>query len=160
MFDWKDFISYATGMVNVTNKKYIEGNHMAYVVLLSGLGTFCVEAYPGAGHNYQAVVEGIHQYYRMYPEVKERYQEGIYKLIRMSLNFKGFSQIVDIILYELKLEQEEKASFQIDIEPIWKEAKKLFMEKASDYASEAGDLNGWLACTNEFAKERYGISIE
>lgn len=62
-------VDQAEAMVNIINKKYIAGNRMAYLALLSGVGSCRIESYPGAGHNYQqswmrfiiATQEIIHQ---------------------------------------------------------------------------------------------------
>ena len=35
-------------MVNIINKKYVTGNRMAYLALLSGAGSYRIESYPGA----------------------------------------------------------------------------------------------------------------
>ena len=56
-------VDQAEAMVNIINKKYVAGNRMAYLALLSGVGSCRIESYPGAGHNYQAVVDAIHNCY-------------------------------------------------------------------------------------------------
>ena len=56
-------VDQAEAMVNIINKKYVTGNRMAYLALLSGVGSCRIESYPGAGHNYQAVVDAIHNCY-------------------------------------------------------------------------------------------------
>ena len=52
-------VDQAEAMVNIINKKYVAGNRMAYLALLSGVGSCRIESYPGAGHNYQAVVDAM-----------------------------------------------------------------------------------------------------
>ena len=60
---YEKLVDQAEAMVNIINKKYVAGNKMAYLALLSGVGSCRIESYPGAGHNYQAVVDAIHNCY-------------------------------------------------------------------------------------------------
>ena len=58
---YKRLVDQAEAMVSIVHKKYLSGNMMAYPALL--LGVFRIESYPGAGHNYQAVIDAIHNCY-------------------------------------------------------------------------------------------------
>ena len=64
---YKDLVDYAYSLIRVTNKNYLKGNTTAYPILLFGIGNCLVEGVPGSGHNYQAVIEAIHLFYRDFP---------------------------------------------------------------------------------------------
>ena len=46
----------------ITQKAFEEGNDMAYFALLKGTGNARLETIPGEGHNYIAVIDGIHAF--------------------------------------------------------------------------------------------------
>ena len=69
-------VDQAEAMVNIINKKYVAGNRMAYLALLSGVGSCRIESYPGAGHTYQAVVDAIHNW-------QEIIHQGLIQAIEM-----------------------------------------------------------------------------
>lgn len=60
---YEKLVDQAEAMVGIIHKRYLSGNNMAYPALLSGIGNCCIESYCGAGHNYQAVVDAIHNCY-------------------------------------------------------------------------------------------------
>ena len=62
-----DFSNYVESSVENANNIYNDGNYMAYLPILSGLGVFKMEKRPGAGHNFRAVIDAIHNCYKKNP---------------------------------------------------------------------------------------------
>lgn len=60
---YKRLVDQAEAIINIVHKRYLSGNKMAYPALLFGIDGFYIESYPGAGHNYQAVIDAIHNCY-------------------------------------------------------------------------------------------------
>ena len=85
-------VDQAEAMVNIINKKYVAGNRMAYLALLSGVGSCRIESYPGAGHNYQAVVDAIHNCYARdnTSGIDTGYRDGLYAMIKVAGSFSAY----------------------------------------------------------------------
>lgn len=86
-------------------------NKMAYPTLLLGISDCCIESYPGAGHNYQAVVDAIHNCYARNHAagIDIGYKEGLETMIPTG---KDIQKILD---YQKKKEQEGTAQFYVDV---------------------------------------------
>lgn len=105
---YKRLVDQAEAMVNIVHKKYLSGNKMAYPALL--LGVFRIESYPGSGHNYQAVIDAIHNCY-----VRDNtsgidigYKEGLKTMVHTG------KDIQKLLQYQKKKEQEGTAQFYVD----------------------------------------------
>mgnify|MGYP000023593071 FL=1 len=109
---YERLVDQAEAMVNIVHKKYLSGNKMAYPALLSGIGNFCIESYPGAGHNYQAVVDAIHNCYAR--DHAAGFDVG-YKAGLETMRNTG-KDIQNILDYQKKKEQAGTAQFHIDLE--------------------------------------------
>ena len=103
-------VDQAEAMVNIINKKYVAGNRMAYLALLSGVGSCRIESYPGAGHNYQAVVDAIHNCYARdnTSGIDIGYKEGLKTMVHTG------KDIQKLLQYQEKKEQEGTAQFYVD----------------------------------------------
>ena len=64
---YKDLVDYAYCVVNLINRKYLDGNTTAYPVLILGIGVYKIEGVPDSGHNYQAVIDAIHSFCQDFP---------------------------------------------------------------------------------------------
>ena len=162
MSAYDELLHYARSMTYIINRKYKAGNNMAYLALLSGVAGTTVEAFPGAGHNYQAVIDAIHSIYRDDPEsgVDSGYVEGLEGMIRVATGFPGLNKLVDVLLYEGKLEKEGKATFRVDLEGFWAKTATVIRENTDSYRSEYPGFDKWLEDTKTFAKENYGLNLE
>lgn len=80
-------------MVNIVHKKYLSGNKMAYPALL--LGVFRIESYPGAGHNYQAVIDAIHNCYARdnTSGIDIGYKEGLKTMVHTGKDIQNYYNI-------------------------------------------------------------------
>ena len=101
---YEELIEYAEILVNIIHEKYISGNKMAYFALLSGVGNCKVSNSSDGVHNYQAVVDAIHNYCKRddFIQIKQGYQEGIDAMIRVSNHFPTLQNLINILFYELK----------------------------------------------------------
>ncbi len=162
MSAYDELLHYARSMTYIMNRKYKAGNNMAYLALLSGVAGTTVEAFPGAGHNYQAVIDAIHSIYRDDPEsgVDKGYVEGIEGMIRVATGFPGLNKLVNVLFYEGKLEKEGKATFRIDLDTFWEKTAALIRDNKEAYRSEYPGFDQWLADTRSYAKETFGLNLE
>lgn len=105
---YKRLVDQAEAMVNIVHKKYLSGNKMAYPALL--LGVFRIESYPGAGHNYQAVIDAIHNCYARdnTSGIDIGYKEGLKTMVHTG------KDIQKLLQYQEKKEQEGTAQFYVD----------------------------------------------
>ena len=131
-------VDQAEAMVNIINKKYIAGNRMAYLALLSGVGSCRIESYPGAGHNYQAVVDAIHNCYARdnTSGIDTGYRDGLYAMINVAGSFPALQTLMNILFYQLKKEKEGKAQFKIDIQEVIDKVNMLISENCASYEKE------------------------
>lgn len=90
---YKRLVEQAEAMVNIVHKKYLSGNKMAYPALL--LGVFRIESYPGAGHNYQAVIDAIHNCYARdnTSGIDIGYKEGLKTMVHTGKIYKNYYNI-------------------------------------------------------------------
>lgn len=114
---YEELVDYAEIIVNIVNGRYKEGNKLAYLPLLSGVGTCKVESFPGTGHNYQAIIDAIHNCYKRTQDeyIKEGYQDGLDGMKRMAVNEMMRQSLERILLYEKKLEETGAAGFCIEM---------------------------------------------
>jgi|UniRef100_UPI003FED9B88 hypothetical protein len=154
-------VDQAEAMVNIINKKYIAGNRMAYLALLSGVGSCRIESYPGAGHNYQAVVDAIHNCYARdnTSGIDTGYRDGLYAMIHVAGSFPALQTLMNILFYQLKKEKEGKAQFKIDIQEVIDKVNMLISENCASYEKENLSFGSWLERNSKFAYENYGIKL-
>ena len=144
-------VDQAEAMVNIINKKYVAGNRMAYLALLSGVGSCRIESYPGAGHNCYARdnTSGIDTGYR----------DGLYAMIKVAGSFSALQTLMNILFYQLKKEKEGKAQFKIDIQEVMSKVNLLISENRVSYEKEYISFDSWLERNSKFAYENYGIKL-
>lgn len=107
---YKRLIDQAEAIINIVHKRYLSGNKMAYPALLFGIGGFYIESYPGAGHNYQAVIDAIHNCYAKNTTsgIDIGYKEGLKTMVHAG------KDIQKLLQYQKKKEQEGTAQFCVE----------------------------------------------
>lgn len=92
---YKRLVDQAEAIINIVHKRYLSGNKMAYPALLFGIDGFYIESYPGAGHNYQAVIDAIHNCYAKNTTsgIDIGYKEGLKTMVPCR---KRYTKIVTI----------------------------------------------------------------
>ena len=120
---YDSLVDYAYSLVNIASENYSEGKKMGYYVLIMGMGNWVVESRPGAGHNYQAIMDAIHLYYADHPKsrINEGFEEELSLLCQAVGNMVGVQLVLNFIIYELKKEKEGSNSFKFN------ERKSLFI---------------------------------
>ena len=149
-------------LVKEIHKEYCSGKEIVYVVVLSGLGSFRVAVNPDEGHNEQAVVDAIHQYYAETGDqrVIDGYQMGIFTLIRVAGNVRTLDDLLSLLFYELKQERNGEASFTIDIEEIFRKTNSMIAERYDAYKKESTRFEDWFSRQQTFALEHYGLTLQ
>ena len=161
---YRDLVDYAYSIVNIVNKRYLEGSKKAYTMLLLGIGNYLVEGRPGSGHNYQAIVDAVHEYNRDHPESKagKGLEEGMLDLIDSVGNGALFGLAQNVMLcvqYELKKEKEGSNSFELNYKLVLSELNKAVQKEYNRIKKEYEDIDNWIKDNNTFLQENYGISL-
>lgn len=103
---YKDLVDYAEMLVNIVHKKYIDGNDLAYMPLLIGIGNYKVSITQNGIHNYQAVIDAIHNsYLRLgYKTIIDGFNKSLNKMVMTASNFDNIVLVLHYIEYELNKE--------------------------------------------------------
>lgn len=154
---YDELVDYAEGLVNIINEKYNTGATIAYLILLTGDGNYKVESYPGAGHNYQAVVDAIHNCYKNNPNnnVEKGYYDGIMTLIRVTKNIRNLQLLLNVLSYELQKERDGKAYFQLSMTDIWNKTCVMIEENLATFRNSDTDVSRRLGNSFDEWLERY-----
>ena len=148
--------------VKLIHKAYCSGKEIAYVIILTGLGDYFVGISPEEGHNNQAVIDAIHQYYAETEDTRviEGYQAGIYELIEVSGHMKMFSNLLRILFYELYKEHRGEASFTLDMEEIFRQLNSMILERYHNFEKEDPFFEPWFSRYQQSALEDYGLVLQ
>ena len=148
--------------VKLIHKEYCSGKEIAYVIILTGLGDYFVGISPEEGHNNQAVIDAIHQYYAETEDARviEGYQAGIYELIEVSGHMKMFSNLLRILFYELYKEHRGEASFTLDMEEIFRQLNSMILERYHNFEKEDPFFEPWFSRYQQSALEDYGLVLQ
>ena len=148
--------------VKLIHKAYCSGKEIAYVIILTGLGDYFVGISPEAGHNNQAVIDAIHQYYAETEDARviEGYQAGIYELIEVSGHMKMFSNLLRILFYELYKEHRGEASFALDMEEIFRQLNSMILERYHNFEKEDPFFEPWFSRYQQSALDDYGLVLQ
>lgn len=111
--DYNDLVDYAECILGIIHNRYKGGNKLAYQPFLLGIGGCKVSI--GSEHNYQAVIDAIHNYYTLDNSVKDGYYESLVWLISKINDSKTADKVLSILSYEIYLRKNNKNSFDIPI---------------------------------------------
>ena len=104
MTQYVELVEDTEELVRILHKKYMtveKGCNVAYLPMLSGIGPCKVEMRPGAGHNYYAVVDAIHNCYKNDPDggYDRGFADGIEALTMVSsAKVASLANLFNIIL--------------------------------------------------------------
>ncbi|MDO5400447.1 MAG: hypothetical protein Q4F17_05620 [Eubacteriales bacterium] len=135
---------------------------IGFMILLEGEGPARVE-YNGNGHNYQAVIDAIHDYYRVNSKVSgnetfpQSFQKAIEGFARFCSKGKTFQSVFNFISYQLYKEKEGSATFQIDCAAVLNLWSKTISENHEKLVAETPNLDSWLRETYDYLRNTYGI---
>lgn len=149
-------------LVKNIHKEYCAGKDIAYIMVLSGLGSWRVAVNPDADHNHHAVIDAIHLCYAEMDDqrVIDGYQMGIFTLIRVAENVRTLGDLLGLLFYELKKERNGEASFTVDIEEIFRKTNSMIAERYDTYKKESPRFEDWFSRQQTFAMEHYGLVLQ
>ena len=149
-------------LVKNIHKEYCAGKDIAYIMVLSGLGSWRVAVNPDEIHNFHAVIDAIHQYYAETGDqrVIDGYQMGIFTLIRVAGNVRTLGDLLGLLFYELKKERNGEASFTVDIEEIFRKTNSMIAERYDTYKKENPFFEPWFSRMQTYALEKHGLVLQ
>ena len=158
---YDSLVDYAYSLVNIANENYYEGKKMGYYVLIMGMGNWVVESRPGAGHNYQAVMDAIHLYYADHPKSKanEGFEKELLLLCQAAGNMFSVQLALNCIIYELKKEKEGSNSFKMDCQSLINTLRQTIQKRYEVIKSDYPDIDKFIEESRLFLKKNYGYSF-
>ena len=113
--------------VKIVLDKYINsGNHMGFHLLYYGKGNYKVEAFPGAGHNYYAVLDGVYRYAHEYNkgDFQDIFERSLSFTIDHTFYPKDVSLFCNYLIAEIDNEISGKSPFRINVHGVFDHLKK------------------------------------
>ncbi|SFI09541.1 hypothetical protein SAMN04487830_12212 [Pseudobutyrivibrio sp. OR37] len=165
MTQYEELVEDTEELVRIIHKKYMTGEkgcNVAYLPMLSGIGPCKVEMRPGAGHNYYAVVDAIHNCYKNDPDggYDRGFADGIEALTRVSsAKVASLANLFNIIFYQLDKEKEGTAEFNVDIDEIMARVNKLIEDNKEVYRQDYASFDHWYERCQKIAREKYGLEL-
>ena len=165
MTQYEELVEDTEELVRIIHKKYMTGEkgcNVAYLPMLSGIGPCKVEMRPGAGHNYYAVVDAIHNCYKNDPDggYDRGFADGIEALTRVSsAKVASLANLFNIIFYQLDKEKEGTAEFNVDIDEIMARVNKLIEDNKEVYRQDYDSFDHWFERCQKIAREKYGLEL-
>ena len=165
MTEYEELVEDTEELVRIIHKKYMTGEkgcNVAYLPMLSGIGPCKVEMRPGAGHNYYAVVDAIHNCYKKDPDggYDRGFADGIEALTRVSsAKVASLANLFNIIFYQLDKEKEGTAEFNVDIDEIMARVNKLIEDNKEVYRQDYASFDHWYERCQKIAREKYGLEL-
>ena len=165
MTQYEELVEDTEELVRIIHKKYMTGEkgcNVAYLPMLSGIGPCKVEMRPGAGHNYYAVVDAIHNCYKKDPDggYDRGFADGIEALTRVSsAKVASLANLFNIIFYQLDKEKEGTAEFNVDIDEIMARVNKLIEDNKEVYRQDYDSFDHWYERCQKIAREKYGLEL-
>ena len=150
-------------------KKYIKGkkselkHYFTFLLymLLSGSAMYLVESYPGAGHNYQVVVEAIHNYYKKHPgkRVDKLFNDTLVWLAQVTSEYFPSKAVLDSVSHQMYLEKNNKANFRIDCKAILSEFDRNVKVNKDKFEISEVDFESWYKKYFDYFEKEYGINL-
>ncbi len=165
MTEYEELVEDTEELVRIIHKKYMTGEkgcNVAYLPMLSGIGPCKVEMRPGAGHNYYAVVDAIHNCYKNDPDggYDRGFADGIEALTKVSsAKVASLANLFNIIFYQLDKEKEGTAEFNVDIDEIMARVNKLIEDNKEVYRQDYASFDHWYERCQKIACEKYGLEL-
>ena len=161
----------ADAMVEETVKMYVSGeNKMAFMVMLMGSRSFKLEAFPGAGHNYYAILEAIYRYHKAHPEagIDQIFYDRLSRYCELAGDPESASDQVNYIAAQLENEKKHTAPFTLDARSLLQKFRPAFEDLYEDdfweregipLEKQKKENEQWLEETARFMKENYDLEF-
>lgn len=127
-----DMMNFAMLMVDSATKNYLNGEPIEFLLVLTGIGKYGLESFPGAGHNYYMILEAIYKYYKEHPEKKvdKILFNSLMKFISAMSSTKALSLICNYIVAQIKNEEQGISPFKLDNIQLLKQLRFSVLNKA------------------------------
>ena len=121
-----ELLDFAMLMVDSATRKYLDGiTEMAFFLVITGIGKYRLESYPGAGHNFYIVLEAIYKYYRENPG--KNVDKILFNTFMLYINamsaLNALSLICNYIVAQVKNEKQGISPFKLDNIQLLKQMK-------------------------------------
>lgn len=131
---------------------------MQMFLLLEGIGPHRVE-HNGSGHNYQAVMDAIHDYYRVNKVeiIPPNFFDALLLFCDTSKSFENVQSTFDFISYQLYKEKECSATFQVDCAAVLDKLYQTICENHDALVAEMPNFDSWIREKSSYLRSTYGI---
>lgn len=126
MMAYLELVDFAYSLLLDVHKSYLDGNSMAYPMIIVGMGNLKVESNPDAGHNYYAVSDAIHRLYEKDTRCKDGLEAGLIKLSSKVFDMTTFNIVYTCISYERYKIENKTNKFVIQLKLIISSLLKTF----------------------------------
>ena len=127
-----ELLDFAMLMVDSATREYLDGiTEMAFFLVITGIGKYRVESYPGAGHNYYVVLEAIYKYYKENPhkKVDKILFNTLMNYIKWMSSTRALSLICNYIVAQVKNEKQGISPFKLDNIQLLKQMRFAVLNK-------------------------------
>lgn len=159
---YDDLVQYAedivTGIILAGKRTHRDHNMWSFIMLMDGISSYVVE-YCGNGHNYQAVIDGFHKYYKKTKDetMVRDFQAALEKMAQASRTIECVQKTFSLVSYELRKEQEGSASFKADCVTILNKLYQTIQENITALEAERFDFDSWIREKSDYLRDTYGI---
>lgn len=136
----------AEKMVKNACDSYFNGDKMPLKDLLLGIGEGNMTYFTGGGHNYRLIIDLMHEIYFDHKEsrINEALEKCLIELICEVRSSYYIKLLANTVMYEKKIENTEKGSFQIDIEKLTGEFIENIATNHDQYIMESPKFDEWI----------------
>ena len=144
-----------------TKYKLNKRNTTAMLTLFLGIGPYQISSTPDAPHNYQAVIDGVHCFYKKTndKEVIVFYEAGIISLACHSAKY-SFCLLCDILEYEMYIRKNNENEFSIDIQKYLDMLSREIENNHDELIAEDGSLDDFFKQKSLVFKSKYGYDFK
>ena len=158
---YDDLVIEAYIMAKDLLEAYREDGYAMYMYALL-VGAYPIKAHPDSEHNYHAVIDAVHIYYKEKDDredMKEFYIEGLKYLAEKGVERSVVHKAISIFNYEITIEQKGRNAFTVDMKMISKLFKKSLKKNIKRYEEEETGFSNRLKERSDYAKKNYGYSF-
>lgn len=157
----EDMRNLAYNLVQEANNNYLLGEELAYPILLMGIGIYRVESVPGAGHNYQIIIDAIHKYSEKNPDAKVAagFEDGIREIVNRVGDTITVLTAFNCICYEAKKQKEGDYSFIINCEQLMTELREKINSNYEEIKNDFIEIDRWIENATSDVEKLYGLKL-
>lgn len=132
---------------------------LGILTLLDGIDPAFLMAPNGPGHNYQAAMDAIHDYYRVNKVeiIPPNFFSALCLIADASESFKIVQKTFNFISYQLYKDKEVSATFHVDSAAVLDLWSKTISENHEKLTAEMPNFDSWLREKCDYLRNTYGI---